>query len=205
MVPGGLYNGARGIASFAAGNNAEASDQHPYSFVWSGSMYGADSEAAHSVTMRAPGGFWLYREQTGGAFVRFKDGDAGWVYSSDRALKRNIAPVDPEQIAQRLDQLEISTWSMKSDPASTAHIGPMAQDFSRVFSVGADDTTIGTGDGIGVALAGAQAAYRIAVDQRLQMHRLREDSHTLAQENVRLRSRIDRLEEAMAALVARCP
>jgi hypothetical protein len=120
-------------------------------------------------------------------------------------LKENISLIDTLQIAERLDQLEIATWSLKSDPRATVHIGPMAQDFMRVFGVGGDDKGIGTGDGIGVALAGAQAAYRIATDQRLQINSLRDDNQRLAQDNRTLRARLDRLEQKIEAIAARCP
>ena len=40
------------------------------------------------------------------------------------------------------------------------HIGPMAQDFYRLFEVGYDDKTISTIDPAGIALAAIQELYK---------------------------------------------
>ena len=63
-------------------------------------------------------------------------------------------------ILEKLSALPISTWNYKWDDPSTRHIGPMAQDFSRIFGVG-DHRGIHLGDAFGVAYASIQALRRM--------------------------------------------
>jgi hypothetical protein len=46
-------------------------------------------------------------------------------------------------------ELPITTWNYTSDTPSIRHIGPMTQDFSALFGVGADDLHIHPLDGQG--------------------------------------------------------
>jgi len=103
---------------------------------------------------------------------------------SDRAQKRDIEPIDPDQVLERVRAMPISTWSYIDMDDGARHIGPMAQDFSAAFNVGASDRCIATVDANGVALAAIQALAR-------QVDELREDNHALRSEMVRLR-RADR-------------
>lgn len=101
---------------------------------------------------------------------------------SDRNTKRDIEDVDAEELLARLLELPLSRWSYKADAQGARHIGPMAQDFSAVFGLGADDTHLAPADVAGVGLAAAQALKR-QLDARSE----------------RLRA----LEERLAALEAR--
>ena len=92
---------------------------------------------------------------------------------SDRALKANIAAVDPVDMLARVRELPIATWNYTSDDPAIRHIGPMAQDFAATFGVGADDRHIHPVDGHGVALAAIQG---LAVE----LARLREENAALA-------------------------
>jgi hypothetical protein len=75
--------------------------------------------------------------------------------TSDRNLKEKFAPIDNQEILQRVASLPISRWNFKTD-GQTRHIGPMAQDFYAAFNVGTDDKHIATVDEDGVALAAIQ-------------------------------------------------
>ncbi|MCA9712931.1 MAG: tail fiber domain-containing protein, partial [Myxococcales bacterium] len=99
---------------------------------------------------------------------------------SDRALKRDIVPVDGGQVLEALGRLPISTWSYKADAPEVRHMGPMAQDFQAAFGLGASERAIHKIDGDGVSLAAIQALLR-----RLE---------SLEQENQRLRARVEALE-----------
>lgn len=101
---------------------------------------------------------------------------------SDRALKTNFATIDPGDMLERLRDLPIATWNYTADDPAIRHIGPMAQDFTALFGVGADDRHIHPLDGQGVALAAIQGLAT-------EIERLRE-------ENGRLRERIAALEAA---------
>ena len=54
-----------------------------------------------------------------------------------------------------LRQLDISTWRFKNEPEGTVNLGPMAQDFHRLFGMGTD-TTIDVRDLAALALVAAQ-------------------------------------------------
>jgi len=100
-----------------------------------------------SATIAASSGAYL---STGGV----------WTNASDRDLKREVQPVDPQQILDQLAKLAVTTWQYVAEQDGIRHIGPMAQDFFAVFGVGADDRGIGTVDADGVALAAIQALYQ---------------------------------------------
>jgi len=80
--------------------------------------------------------------------------------------------------------LPIARWNFKSD-CSTAHIGPMAQDFHAAFEVGTDDKHIATVDADGVALAAIQGLNQ----------RLTEELQQKQREITELRQRMETVEQ----------
>ena len=92
-----------------------------------------------------------------GGSVSWNPGQCSWSFicPSDRNLKENIIPVDPETVLQNIVKMPISAWSYKGDPQR--HIGPMAQDFYNAFGTGQDDKHISPLDEQGVALAAIKA------------------------------------------------
>jgi hypothetical protein len=92
---------------------------------------------------------------------------------SDRAVKANLASVDPVDMLARVRDLPITTWNYTSDDPTIRHIGPMAQDFAATFGVGVDDRHIHPIDGHGVALAAIQGLAA-------EVERLREENAALA-------------------------
>lgn len=101
---------------------------------------------------------------------------------SDRAVKANFGSIDPADMLERVRSLPISTWNYTSDDPAVRHIGPMAQDFTALFGVGADDRHIHPLDGQGVALAAIQGLIA-------ELEQVRE-------ENARLTARVIALERA---------
>jgi len=77
--------------------------------------------------------------------------------ASDKNLKENFEDIDLKTILKKITILEISTWNFKDNNSSLRHIGPMAQDFYRIFKVGIDDKHIAPMDMASVALVGVQA------------------------------------------------
>lgn len=86
-------------------------------------------------------------------------------HSSDRNVKENFAPVNPQAVLESLAAMPISRWNFIKDEADTPHIGPMAQDFYAAFGMGTDDTHIGMIDADGVALAAIQGLYQLVQEQ----------------------------------------
>jgi DNA-binding beta-propeller fold protein YncE len=96
--------------------------------------------------------------------VRFMDQDGkncdewlpgqGWAHCSDRNAKERVTPVDPVSVLDAVSQLPLSEWSYKG--YEERHIGPMAQDFNRMFPMGGSDKVISDINEQGVALAAIQ-------------------------------------------------
>jgi hypothetical protein len=101
---------------------------------------------------------------------------------SDRNLKRDLEPVDPQDVLERVSRMPISTWSYTSDDPSVRHMGMMAQDFYGEFGLGTTDKAFNPVDAHGVEMAAIQA-----LTQRLQEQERRIEK--LEQENRELRSR----------------
>lgn len=70
--------------------------------------------------------------------------------ASSRKLKEDIKPIDSKGIMNKFRKLNIYEWKYKGD--SESHIGPMAEDFKKVFGRG-DGKTINIIDAIGTSLA----------------------------------------------------
>jgi hypothetical protein len=76
---------------------------------------------------------------------------------SDRAAKRDFAPVDGTRVLDAVAGLPITEWSLVSDAGAARHLGPTAQDFRAAFGLGGDERHIALSDLSGVALAAIQA------------------------------------------------
>lgn len=74
--------------------------------------------------------------------------------ASDKNIKYDVKPIKGS-INQRLKKLEINTWKYKGD--KTTHLGPMAQEFKRLFGIG-DGKTLMPVDIMGVVLASQKEA-----------------------------------------------
>lgn len=79
---------------------------------------------------------------------------------SDRNIKNDIQAVDGTDVVSRLLELPIHTWQYRHQTADDRHIGPMAQDFHRLFGFGDSPLTLAPSDTAGVALAAAQQLAR---------------------------------------------
>ena len=111
---------------------------------------------------------------------------------SDRNAKQDFASISPAEILDKVARLPVSEWSYKEDPA-TRHVGPVAQDFYSLFSLGIDDKHITPLDEGGVALAAIQA-----LNQKLEATRAeikRRDA-----ENAELKRRLEKLEQLINSL-----
>ena len=79
-----------------------------------------------------------------------------WTNTSDKNLKEDFQNQDPQLILDKINSLEITKWKYKGTN-NEYHIGPIAQDFYKLFNTGLDDKSISTIDPSGVALLGIQA------------------------------------------------
>ncbi len=191
-VPGGLDNSAGGNYSFAAGHRANANSAG--CFVWGDSTNANVScNTVNRTIFRSSGGFYIYTNSNLTTGARLSAGSGTWASLSDRNVKENIAPVDPQAVLEQVAQLPIATWNYKAQDASIRHMGPTAQDFYAAFGLGEEDTYIATVDADGVALAAIQGLYQ---QNQAQTARIAQ----LEAENADLRARMDALEERLSAL-----
>jgi trimeric autotransporter adhesin len=157
-IPGGMSNIAAGAYSLAAGRRSHANGDGV--FAWADATGDTFSiGASNTFNARAAGGvrFWTTSDYTQNIGARLPAGGSSWTTLSDSTKKQNIRLVDTKDVLNRVAQLPIKQWSYKSQDPSIEHIGPMAQDFYRLFSLGDDPLTISTIDPSGIALAAIQA------------------------------------------------
>jgi hypothetical protein len=112
---------------------------------------------------------------------------------SSRALKTGFEAVDPAAILTRLGQLPVTTWSYRSDPEKERHIGPVAEDFQRLFGLG-DGRSIATVDADGVLIAALQALTRELEEVSARLERQAGALRDSDAEVERLRYRLAALE-----------
>jgi len=114
---------------------------------------------------------WVFGRSSIVSFAAFQVGTAAtngngayltnggvWTNASDENLKENFIPVEQLDILDKISRLSITQWNYKGTNDEEKHIGPMAQQFKKLFGLGAegDDKTISTIDPSGIALAGIQ-------------------------------------------------
>ena len=125
-----------------------------------------------------------------------------WTNASDQFKKENFESLDNTQILDKIGQLPITRWNYKG--LSEQHIGPMAQDFYRIFRVGMDDKTISTIDPSGIALAGIQGLYNKIHSQNTEIQdmqaRLRIQQTELADRQAKIDQLLERLNKLETVL-----
>lgn len=97
---------------------------------------------------------------------------AGLNNPSSKHLKNTFADVNISTILAKVADLSIQEWSYKNH-TSTRHIGPVAEDFYRVFGLGSN-TSISTIDASGVALIAIQALKAENDEIKKEIKRLQE-------------------------------
>jgi hypothetical protein len=189
-TPGGNLNWAPGKYSFAAGNRAKATADG--TFVW------ADSQntdftiaAANQVAFRCAGGVVFTSGSVGlNQSVTWAPGGGSWSFSSDRALKDRLQPVDSGEVLEKVSLLPILEWSYRGYPQR--HIGAMAQDFHALFPLNPDDKSLNDADLHGVELAAIQG-----LNQKLaeKLEQKETEITELKTQNQNLEKRLDALEQ----------
>ncbi|TDR23778.1 tail fiber domain-containing protein [Marinicella litoralis] len=108
---------------------------------------------------------------------------------SDVNSKENIFAVNPTEILQKVVDLPISVWNYKFDSDNVKHLGPMAQDFYKLFGLGSREDKIASLDSTGVALASIKALATKVDEKESQINQLKN-------ENEALQNRLQMLEAA---------
>ncbi len=84
----------------------------------------------------------------------FLTGGGVWTNASDSTKKEDFARLDGTDILAKIKQMPITRWKYKG--TDEYHIGPMAQDFYKLFNVGINNTSISSLDPAGIALRAIQ-------------------------------------------------
>jgi hypothetical protein len=204
----GTRTGACGVASVALGTRTStadlATDLDPCAgtvrhgaFVFGDGNTNAnvflEASAENEFSARFSGGYRLFTNGNMTTGLRINAGGSSWNVISDRNVKFGFAPIDEDDILERLMHLPISTFYYK-DGDGQRYIGPVAQDFHAAFGFGDDDKSIRTMDIDGVTMASIKALGK-------QLQQLREDNQRLSDENAELRrllgeirTRLDRVD-----------
>jgi hypothetical protein len=103
------------------------------------------------------------------------------IETSDRTLKTDIVPVEPEAILAKVANLPVATWRFKTGTPDVLHLGPMAQDFSAAFGLGHDDRHINPLDVAGVSLAAVQALNKQVSEKDAEISKLQQQNAEMAQ------------------------
>lgn len=111
-----------------------------------------------------------------------------WTNASDINLKENLNRLNSADVLGKINELDITRWMYKGTD-NEYHIGPMAQQFTSLFNVGVNNTSISTIDPAGVALVGVQE--------------LSKQNETLKKENLEMKSKLDALNNAILELKAK--
>lgn len=203
VVPGGRINNAEGDWSFAAGRRAKA--RHEGAFVWADSTFlDFPSTAKDQFSARATGGvrFVTNVSETGTPTtgVVLNRGSGSWSSLSDRNAKENFTDVDPQEVLEKLSELDIQSWNYRSQAESDRHLGPTAQDFHAAFGLGPNDRYITNVDADGVALVAIQALHDRLEDKDAQIDQLRQELSEVRASNREVKARMETLLERVDSL-----
>jgi trimeric autotransporter adhesin len=91
---------------------------------------------------------------------------------SDKNGKENFRKVTPRSILAKVSLMPVSQWNFKSDGGKYTHLGPMAQDFRRLFGLGVDEKSISMVDAAGVAFAAIQGLNQVIKEKDAKIEAL---------------------------------
>lgn len=138
-------------------------------------VIGAEAKVSQSETMvlgRTSMKRWAFGLTTPGSGHALEVGSANtngngayltqggtWTNASDINKKEDFTKLNGTDLLQKITELPITKWRYKG--SEEYHIGPMAQDFYKLFALGTDDKGISTVDPAGIALAAIQEQQKI--------------------------------------------
>lgn len=175
-VPGGQQNTASGDHATAAGQAAGADSAN--AFVWNdGAAYhdtdndgtedgfaasepvtGELATGAETFNVSARGGARIVTGSSSATYI--ESGSTGWSAASSSETKTDEQPVDPGEVLDGVQSLNIQKWRYRDTPVKgrgPMHIGPMAEDWHSAFDIGGSDKHINSVNADGVAFAAIQA------------------------------------------------
>ena len=125
-----------------------------------------------------------------------------WQNSSDKNLKENFEELDSSLILEQIIRLPIDKWNYKNEDPLIKHIGPVSQDFYRIFELGNDDKSISTIDPAGIALVAIKELYRQNQEQKKEIETGKQEIQILKTQNESLQSRLELLQNRIEQIEA---
>jgi hypothetical protein len=113
-------------------------------------------------------------------------------HDSSRTIKSNFLNVKNEDVLLKVRNMPMTTWNYTLEGAQSRHIGPVAEDFYKVFKFGESDKSIAIQDLAGVALVGVKA-----LDERTE--NLQKENDALKQQMKAQQAQIDALKKLVCA------
>ncbi|HXD32112.1 MAG TPA: tail fiber domain-containing protein [Pyrinomonadaceae bacterium] len=206
----------RGLAAVAMGYNVTADQDHTMAFgkfasnngftgtfVWSDGSATASGDtfrntANNEFAARATGGFRFRTNLTGTTGCNLPAGSGVFNCTSSRTTKQNFATVSGEDVLAQLRSIPVTTWNYTSEGKQVRHMGPMAEDFFKAFSLGVGNTSIGVQDLGGVSLAAIKALDQRTTElqqKTAEVEQLRNQVNELRNANSELEKRLAALEQ----------
>jgi trimeric autotransporter adhesin len=206
----------RGLAAVAIGYNVTADQDHTTAmgkfasnngfqgtFIWSDGAAQASADtfrntANNEFAARATGGFRFRTNLGGTTGCNLPAGSGVFNCTSSRSTKENFLMVDGEDVLSRLRVIPVSTWNYITEGKGVRHMGPMAEDFYKGFSLGTNNTSIGVQDLAGVSLAGIKALDERTMElqqKTAEVERLRTEVNELRATNTAMEQRLAALEQ----------
>jgi hypothetical protein len=94
-----------------------------------------------------------------------------WTNTSSKIKKEDFSDIDGLDLLKKIQQMPVQRWKYKG--TNEYHIGPIAEDFYKLFGLGADDKGISTVDPAGIALAAIQEQQRIILQMQTEITQLK--------------------------------
>lgn len=191
FIGGGLDNTVSGDYAIALGRDATASGDysvafgresnaaHDGSFVFADANTGGlSSSTVNQLTMRFTNEITFFTNTGTSNGRRLQGGQSSWGSVSDRTLKTNILELNSKSILDKLNKLNIFSWSYKGyADKGIRNFGPMAQDFYELFGndglgqIGTDKT-INSVHLSSLGIVGIQALKSQVTDNNIKISEL---------------------------------
>ena len=157
-IPGGKYIKVTGTGSFAFGvgnsfDTIRVTDDYLVVF-----GDGGANNYKFGINRENPGHpLHVGTDNTNGNGAHLTAGGV-WTDASSRELKEDLTQLDGKEVLDKLKSLLVCMWRYKG--TNEYHIGPMAEDFYKIFGTGTDDKYLSSSDVSGVALIAIKELIR---------------------------------------------
>ena len=186
---------ANGDYSLAMGRGAFV--DHDGSFVLSdGTASTVASSSINQMTVMITNGIEFYTNDDLSDFVDMEAGENVWSGSSDSTKKENFVYQNPIEILDRINQLNIYSWSYKNH--TLRNYGPMAQDFNKLFGkdpygfIG-NDTTISDHHLSSIGILGIQGL-------KLRNEKIKDEIDLAKKQNQKKKDKIEKIKKMIKAI-----